>query len=104
MDITENLLGCILAACSTYMNEALFEMCKLGDEITPKLVELFANKHASQQIKETVIQFFQVQVYLHTKLSRTGSVNEAWKGNLKCILETILDELNVLSYQRIFAK
>jgi hypothetical protein len=104
VDLIENLLGCILAACSTYMNEALFEICKLGDEITPKLAELFANKHASQQIKETVLQFFQVQVYLHRKLARTGSVSGAWKGHVKCILETVLDELNGLSYQRIFTR
>jgi hypothetical protein len=86
------------------MKEALFEICKLGDEIAPKLIEIFANKHSSQQIKETIIQVFQVQVFLHTKLAGSGSVNDTWNRNLKSIFETVLDELNGLSYQKIFAK
>ena len=101
-DITDNLLGCILASCSGYMDEALFEICKLGEEITPKLIELFENKNATQQIKETIIQILQIQVYLHTKL--TKEVPTTWTNLSYFLLEKILDELNGLSYQRIFSK
>lgn len=100
--MTENLLGCILASCSTYANEALFEICKLGEEISPKLIEIFRHKNSNQQIKESIADFFEIQICLHRKITTVPVT--AWEKLLQPILDTLLDELNMLTYQKVFKK
>ena len=100
--MTENLLGCILASCSSYTNEALFEICKLGEEITPKLIEIFRHKNSNQFIKESIANFFEIQIILHRKITKVSI--STWEKCLQPILDTLLDELNLLTYQKVFKK
>lgn len=81
------------------MDEALYEICKLGEEITPKLIEIFQHKQASQQMKETIIYFWQIQIHLHKDITTESGVQ--WNSLFKSIVDTVLDELHGLSYQRV---
>lgn len=90
------MLGSILACFSSYSCDCLFELCKLGDEISPKLNELFASKQTPQSIKvkvisiyffsiiklkqlyilkEIICKIFQIQIYLHRKASNNSDID-----------------------------
>jgi len=49
--LIENLVGSILACFSNYSFDSLFEICKLGDEISLKLNDIFSQKQTPQNIK-----------------------------------------------------
>ena len=99
-DITENLLGAILASCTSYMSESLFEICKLGEELVPKLVELFRHKEATQYIKEAILQFFEIEIFLHDKITKSSG----WLNSLNLVMDTLMDELKTISFEKYCVK
>lgn len=82
------------------MSECLFEICKLGEEIVPKLLELFRHKEATQYVKETALQIIEIQVFLHKKITKSSH----WLNLLNLVLDTLLDELKTISFEKYFSK
>lgn len=93
-------MGAILASCTSYMSESLFEICKLGEELVPKLVELFRHKEATQYIKEAILQFFEIEIFLHDKITKSSG----WLNSLNLVMDTLMDELKTISFEKYCVK
>lgn len=97
-EIIENFVGAVNELCFNFQYDCLFEICKLGEEISQKLLELFCSRQSTLPIKvqlclelksnfkitsfyfkDSIMKFFALQIELHHLIEKANCTqNSSW--------------------------
>ncbi|KYO44923.1 serine-protein kinase ATM isoform X2 [Alligator mississippiensis] len=97
----DHILAAVNIFCSVFAVNCRIQVCKLGEEILPKLLYVWTQHRPKDSLKELIIELLNLQVRIHhpkgAKIQEKGAyVSAKWQSILHNLYDLLMNEISLI--------
>uniref|UniRef100_A0A7M4F6F5 non-specific serine/threonine protein kinase n=1 Tax=Crocodylus porosus TaxID=8502 RepID=A0A7M4F6F5_CROPO len=97
----DHILAAVNIFCSVFAVNCRIQVCKLGEEILPKVLYVWTQHRPKDSLKELIIELLNLQVQIHhpkgAKIQEKGAYESAkWQSILHNLYDLLMNEISLI--------